>query len=125
MIEFFAAALLSSNAIDTAEQKLCDPQKYNSQIEPDMQYNESDFTLENFQNAITWFRNADWKSRIEGKTYDEPLNLGWEFEMSYFNRLTAIQGYTLKQRAYGADAKEKEKAVHEFCSFVINSYPLD
>ncbi len=105
--------------------KLCDTSIYVSEIVEDMRYSEDDFTYESFQKALDWFKKAEWKARVEGKTYDIPLELGWEFEMSYFNRLTKIEGYTLKQRALATTGAEKEKAVDEFCTFVINAFPLD
>ena len=125
MIGIILAITVFGAAPESEAPKLCDPEEYTSPVEPDMRYSEHDFTYERFQAALNWFRNATWKERIEGKTYDKPLELGWEFEMSYFNRLTTIQGYTLKQRALAADPETKGKATDDFCKFVINAFPLD
>jgi hypothetical protein len=125
MIDVLIAVTTLGIAAEESNPKLCDPNKYVSQIEPDMQYTEEEFNYENYRWAMDWFRKADWKTRVEGKTYERPFELGWEFEMMYFNRLTAIEGYVLKQRALASEGETREVAVDRFCKFMISAVPLD
>lgn len=122
---FYALANTAVSDVPPIETPLCDPEKYVSKIVEDMQYSEHDFDEQSFQWAMDWLKRADWKKRVEGKTYDQPFELGWEFEMSYFNRLTAIEGYTLKLRTKNSNKDMRQKALDDFCTFVATAVRLD
>lgn len=119
------AIAVSMAASESTGAKICDPQRYVSRIAPDMQYTEDSFTYETFRQAVDWLREADWMKRPEEKSYAHPIEFGWEFEMAYFNRLTAIEGYALKLGALASAGSDKDVAVDRFCTFVINAVPLD
>ena len=83
--------------------------QWERKIEPDMQIQESDFTLERFDRALETLLKVGHEAR-----HSET----WLIEG---NSLQFVHGWLLKKAALeAAEDFEKEEAVRVFCEFLVN-----
>ncbi len=116
-----AAAAIAVGA--ASAEPLCDTSKF--QVEPDHRYHEEDFTHEYADANLTDLKTLipDWvdTSRENGGEID--LRSG-ELWMAYFNRLNALQGYVLRQKALAERAAgESGEDTEAFCNF-LSTVPI-
>jgi hypothetical protein len=106
-----------------AEKLICPD--FVSEIEPDMQRDESDFTAESYRNAKKsledvipmWMERAFEQNKKFPDTYDNLFQ--GDIWLSYANSNAAITGYVLKLEYQSALPEDKEEKRIEFCKFVI------
>ena len=122
-ISLFVGLIHASSV--SAHQSIC--HGFSSDIEPDMQRQETDFTSENYiraQNALEktipeWMENAFEHNKKLPDTYDKLFQ--GDIALAHANFSAVVKGYVLKLEYLAAPQKEKESARKNFCKFVMET----
>lgn len=122
-ILLFVALIHSSPA--WAHQSIC--HGFYSDIEPDMQRQESDFTSESYHHAQKmleetvpeWMENTFDHNKKFPETYDKLFQ--GDIGLAYANFTAVVKGYVLKLEYLAASPDDKEPARKKFCNFVMET----
>jgi len=119
---------LSANAA-SAELPIC--HDFTSQIEPDMQRQETDFTHESYTAARNIMQTTirDWmENKFErNKKFPTPNSKLFEGEiwLAQANHDAMVKGYVLKLEYLTATSETKESARNAFCEFLMETPYFD
>ena len=108
-----------------ANQLIC--HDFSSDIEPDMQRQETDFTHENYkfsqqmleETIPEWMESAFERSKAFPKAQSELFQ--GDISLAHANHTTMVKGYVLKLEYLSAAPHAKEHARQEFCKFVAET----
>jgi len=108
-----------------AQQSLC--HDFSSDIEPDMQRQETDFTHEAYKfsqqmletTIPDWMENVFKHNKKFPQTYDNLFQ--GDIWTAYANHSAVVKGYVLKLEYLSASKQNKETARRQFCKFVTET----
>jgi len=117
-IVFIACIFLSSNAL-LAQEAICPPLHPDPDRAEELVMHENEFTKEKYISSLDFVRN-EFPRRILSYEKTSEFEDSPEFWIGYYNSLTFIEGYVLKQAAISEikTSKTKGSAVKEFCTFL-------
>jgi hypothetical protein len=112
-----------------ATQPICPD--FSSEIEPDMQRKETDFTQDNYKFSqqmleVTlpeWMESAFQQNKKFPETY-ENLFQG-DVWLAHMNHSATVKGYVLKLEYLAAQPEQKEVARKRFCKFLVETSYFD
>ena len=129
LVIFFTSISATLLQVGTAwaEQPIC--HDFFSEIEPDMQRQEADFTAENYKFSLEMLEKTipEWMEETFKRNKKFPESSERLFQgdiwLAYANHTTMVKGYVLKLEYLVAPKHRKESARVEFCKF-LNKTPI-
>lgn len=125
---FLISALLNANTA-FASQPIC--HDFTSEIEPDMQRQDSDFTQQNYKSALERLETTlpEWMEKSFKRNKDFPTLNGQLFQgdiwLAYANSMATVKGYVLKLEYLSARPEDKEAARQLYCTFLVKTPYFD